>query len=82
MKYQMKHRTPPYRDSCSWVAALSDKEIRDTQMRDLDKCTLSKLKIEDYNSTELDLPLSSKTVKHFWNCSSQLKVLDGMYHFL
>ena len=38
--------------------------------------TLSKWKTEDYTPTEPDLFLSSKAVKHFWNCSSQLQVLN------
>lgn len=63
------------------MAALTDKEIRDAQMQDSDTCTLSKLKTEDYTPTELDLSLSGKAVKHFWNCSSQLHVLSGVLFY-
>ena len=43
--------------------------------------TLSKWKTEDYTPTEPDLFLSSKAVKHFWNCSSQLQVLNGILFY-
>lgn len=58
----------PKRDSCNWVAALTDKEIRDTQRQDIDTWPLRKWKTEDYTLTELDMSLCSKALKHVWNC--------------
>ena len=58
------------------MAALTDNEIRDAQMQDSDTCSMSKWKTEVYTPTELDISLSIKAVKHFWNCSSQLQVLN------
>ena len=67
----------PKRDSCNRMAALTDKQIRDAQMQGFETCTLNKWKIEGFTPTELYLSLSSKEVKHFGNCSSQLQVLNG-----
>ena len=41
----------PNRDSCNWMTVLTDEEIRDAQMQDLDTCTLSKWKTQDYTPT-------------------------------
>lgn len=50
-------------------------------MQDLDICTLSKWKTEDFSPTALDISLSSKAVKYFLNCSSQLQVLKSVLFY-
>ena len=69
------------KDACNWASALTDEEIRDAQMQDLNTRTLVKWKTEKYVPTELDLSLSSRAVKYFWNCSSQLRILNGILFY-
>ncbi|XP_062602775.1 uncharacterized protein LOC134264500 [Saccostrea cucullata] len=69
------------KDACNWASALTDEEIRDAQMQDLNTSTLMKWKAENYVPTELDLSLSSRAVKYFWNCSSQLRILNGILFY-
>ena len=62
---------------------LFDKQkIRCAQSQDLDiKHILSWLKNE-YEPSAQELKLSSKTVRHFWLCKSQLQIRDDILYYL
>lgn len=67
---------------CNWIDTLSEEEVRTANMHEPDiNIKKKQYKEEYYALTDIDLSLSSRTVKYFWNSSTKLLMHRGIIYY-
>ena len=65
----------------SWLKPYSTQELQDEQSKDEDLKTLKDWIDRNHSPSTQELQLSSKTIRHFWMCRSQLELINGVLYY-
>lgn len=65
----------------NWLCSYSPQELLEEQLKDPDLKTLKDWTIQKHIPSVPELKLSSKAVRHFWLCNSQLELKDEVLYY-